>query len=89
MIQKVKFRPAQGQRWKIEASFELECTSKSSWKLLAAGKSSKDPRPDEIRVIEIPLEKVGMYLCYRMHFSVGELPADIQIFGVGEIEIEC
>ena len=82
MIQKVKFIPAQGQpqKWKMEASSELNCSSTSSWEVLAEGKSLKDPCPDEIQVITIPLEKAGMYFCYRMHFSGGELPADIQIW---------
>ncbi len=82
MIKKVKFRPAQGQpqKWKIEASLALRCSSASSWKVLAQGISKKDPCPDEVQVVTIPGEKVGAFRCYRMRFSGEKLPAVLQIW---------
>ena len=79
MIQEVRYRARQGQpqRWKMEASSEFEC---SSWKALADGSSSKDPCPDEITVVTIPSENMGLFFCYRFHFCGGEEPADIQMW---------
>ena len=78
-IQKVKFRPGQGQpqRWKIEASSKPDC---SSWKVVAGGNSSKGPCPDEITVITIPTENAGMFFCYRIRYSGGKEPGNIQIY---------
>ena len=82
MIKKVKFRPAQGQpqKWKIEASLALQCSSASLSKVLAEGLSKKDPCPDEIQVVTIPEKKVRVFRCYRMSFSGEKLPADLQIW---------
>ena len=93
MIQKVKFRPAQDepQRWRMESSSEPNCLSASSWKVMAGGKSTKDPCPDEIQVIEIPLEKAGMHRCYRMRFSGEKIPANLQFWKriIGKLDHNC
>ena len=80
MIKKVKFRSVEYRpgKWKMEASSNLECSSASPWMVLAEGKMTKNPCPDEIQVFTIPGEMVGAFFCYRMRFYGGKLPTDLQ-----------